>query len=632
MKMKISIFVILFLATVFRAQDGSLDASFDTDGKVTTDIVNSNDDEGRGIGIQSDGKIIVAGNYYNITNDDFAIVRYKTDGTVDSSFGTNGRVRTQISSGTDKAFSVGIQSDGKILVAGFCSVSGYDFAVARYNGDGSLDTGFDTDGIVVTDLNNGGSDDRGYDVAIQSDGKIIVAGYSANANGDKDFALVRYNNDGSLDASFDSDGIITTDFSSGSEDYGMGVALQSDGKIVVAGNSSDDFAVARYNPDGSLDTTFNGTGVVTTDLAGKSDYGYAVAIQSDGKIVVAGTAFTGLVYNYAAVRYDTDGTLDSTFDGDGIVMTDIVGYDFGSDVVIQPDGKILVAGYSFDGSNYYFSAVRYNSDGSLDTGFDGDGKVTTTIGSKQDDRGFCIGLQSDGKIVVGGISKSDNDDYDFAVVRYNNPSTTTPVELISFAATTQGSKVTLNWQTATEVNNYGFQVERQKSKGESSWEEIGFIEGAGNSNSPKTYSFTDNVTESGRYSYRLKQIDIDGSYEYSKVVEVNVGTPSKFELSQNYPNPFFAESSGNSTTTIKYSIPSVIARSEATKQSHDFASNVQLNVYNILGEEVATLVNEKQSPGNYTVQFDASNLPSGVYFYTLRVGNFVATKKMILLK
>ncbi len=236
-----------------------------------------------------------------------------------------------------------------------------------------------------------------------------------------------------------------------------------------------------------------------------------------------------------------------------------------------------------------------------------------------------------------GLSGSSGDD-DITTIDYVDDSEETdflpfasttgsvPVELTSFTAIVNGDVVTLNWQTATEVNNYGFQVERQKVEGENEWENIGFIEGAGNSNSPKAYSFTDNVTESGTYSYRLKQIDIDGSYEYSNVVEVNVGTPSKFELSQNYPNPF------NPTTTIKYSIPSVIARSEATKQSHDFASNVQLNVYNILGEEVAILVNKKQSPGNYSVQFNASNLPSGVYFYTLRVGNFVAMKKMVLLK
>ncbi len=201
-----------------------------------------------------------------------------------------------------------------------------------------------------------------------------------------------------------------------------------------------------------------------------------------------------------------------------------------------------------------------------------------------------------------------------------------PVELVSFTATVSGNEVKLNWATATEINNYGFEVERQKSKGESNWETIGFVEGAGNSNSPKSYSFTDNVTESGTYSYRLKQIDLDGAYEYSNVVEVNVGAPAKFELMQNYPNPF------NPTTTIKYSIPSVIARSEATKQSHDFAANVQLNVYNILGEEVAKLVNERQLPGEYTVKFDASNLPSGIYIYTLRTENYISTKKMLLLK
>ncbi len=235
------------------------------------------------------------------------------------------------------------------------------------------------------------------------------------------------------------------------------------------------------------------------------------------------------------------------------------------------------------------------------------------------------GNQSDDWLEYDGVTS-----FSEYVIAGNNG--LTPVELVSFSAVVSGNEITLNWQTATEINNYGFQVERKKAKGESSWENIGFVEGAGNSNSPKEYSFTDNVTESGMYSYRLKQIDIDGSYEYSKVVEVNIGSPAKFELMQNYPNPFFAESSGNPTTTIKYSIPSVIARSEATKQSHDFASNVQLNVYNILGEEIATLVNEKQSPGNYSVQFDASNLPSGVYFYTLRVGDFIATKKMILLK
>ncbi len=190
-----------------------------------------------------------------------------------------------------------------------------------------------------------------------------------------------------------------------------------------------------------------------------------------------------------------------------------------------------------------------------------------------------------------------------------------PVELTSFTANVNGNNVILHWQTATEVNNYGFEIER--STGKTTWSKIGFVEGNGTSNSPKEYSFTDVVSQSGKYSYRLKQIDIDGSYKYSDVVEVNIGTPEKFELGQNYPNPF------NPTTTIKYSIPNVRAK--------DF-SPVQLTIYDVLGRKIATLVNKKQSPGNYSVNFNASNLTSGIYFYTLRAGSFVQTRKMILIK
>ncbi len=190
-----------------------------------------------------------------------------------------------------------------------------------------------------------------------------------------------------------------------------------------------------------------------------------------------------------------------------------------------------------------------------------------------------------------------------------------PVELVSFTTNVNGNNVSLKWQTATEVNNYGFEIERSSEK--TTWSKIGFVEGNGTSNSPKEYSFTDVVSQSGKYFYRLKQIDIDGSYKYSNVVEVNIGTPEKFDLKANYPNPF------NPTTTIEYSIPNVGAK--------DF-SPVQLIIYDVLGHKIATLVNKKQSPGNYSVNFNASNLTSGIYFYTLRAGNYTATRKMILIK
>jgi Secretion system C-terminal sorting domain len=187
----------------------------------------------------------------------------------------------------------------------------------------------------------------------------------------------------------------------------------------------------------------------------------------------------------------------------------------------------------------------------------------------------------------------------------------TPVELVFFAGTLNGSNVELHWRTETEFNNYGFDIERTKDK--SDWLTIGFVEGHGNSNSPKQYNFIDtDINQSGTYNYRLKQIDNDGTYEYSDVVNVEVGVPNNFYLSQNYPNPF------NPETRIDFTLPE--------KQL------VSLRVYNTLGELVGELVNEEREAGSYSVTFDASKLPSGVYIYRFQTSSFAANKKMTLLK
>ncbi len=197
-----------------------------------------------------------------------------------------------------------------------------------------------------------------------------------------------------------------------------------------------------------------------------------------------------------------------------------------------------------------------------------------------------------------------------------------PVELTSFSAKNNEDKVILNWETATEVNNYGFEVQRKNEKGKS-WEEIGFIAGYGTSNIPHKYTFIDNNTYGGlKFNYRLKQIDIDGKFEYSGILTVVLTTPQKAELMQNSPNPF------NPTTTIKYSIPNISASSGVTQQLVD----VSLKIYDILGREVAVLVNNKQTPGNYKVEFNGNDLPSGVYLYRLTVDNLIKLKKMILIK
>jgi hypothetical protein len=195
-----------------------------------------------------------------------------------------------------------------------------------------------------------------------------------------------------------------------------------------------------------------------------------------------------------------------------------------------------------------------------------------------------------------------------------------PVELKTFTASVLEHNVELIWETATEVNNYGFEVERKilKQVQNDSWEKVSFVVGHGNSNSPKYYSFTDkSIQASGQYLYRLKQIDIDGTFEYSDEVEINLGSPNNFDLAQNYPNPF------NPSTVIEYNLPLNEKRE---------TSNVKLVVYDILGNEVVTLVNKEQPAGTYKIDFDASGLSNGIYFYKLETDNYTASKKMILLK
>lgn len=190
-----------------------------------------------------------------------------------------------------------------------------------------------------------------------------------------------------------------------------------------------------------------------------------------------------------------------------------------------------------------------------------------------------------------------------------------PVELVSFNARLIEKNVFLNWKTATEINNYGFDVERKdiiNSNLMNDFQKISFISGHGNSNSPKEYSYTDKDVQSGTYLYRLKQIDNDGQYEYSPVVNVEISVPAEYELSQNYPNPF------NPSTTIKFTIPE--------------AGLVKLSVLNLLGQEIKTIVDEHRQAGIYNEKFDATELNSGVYFYELIVNDFIQTKKMLFLK
>ncbi len=406
-----ALLLVFFLSADFRAAPGDLDATFGIGGKVVPPYLEFGGD----VAVQADGKIVVVGDNAGV------LARYNIAGLLDTSFGNDG-IAINYFPVVGPASAIAIQADGKIVVAGSACTFGSicDFGIVRYNTDGSPDTSFDGDGSVIVDM---GNYDFINDLAIQPDGKIVVVGGSGIAGSRIfSFAAARLNSDGSLDVSFGGDGRVITSlrsFSFADSGGASGVILQPDGKIVAVGssggsNSTNDFALVRYNTDGSLDASFDGDGKVITAVSSFGDVATDVAVQADGRIVAAGYAPNLAVL----VRYTANGSLDASFDGDGIVRTDIGTYDFFSSVAIQSDGKIVAGGY-----NSEFVVARYKPEGSLDTTFGGDGIVSTNfdiygyLGSYGGVSGLAI--QPDGKIIVVGSWGADGE-YSYSVVaRYS---------------------------------------------------------------------------------------------------------------------------------------------------------------------------------------------------------------------
>ena len=414
------------------AADGDLDLTFGIGGRVTTDFSGSFDGA-NALAIQSDGKIVAAGLASFNQGRVFGLSRYNGDGSPNATFGIGGKVTTDFSGRGDGAHALAIQSDGRIVAAGVAWDSVFlvdsDFGLVRYNTDGSLDTTFGIGGKVTTDFSS--RVDRATALAIQSDGKIVVVG-EAYVDGlvREDFALARYNSDGSLDTTFGIGGRVTTDLS-GTWDRAHALAIQSDGKIVVAGEAYvaspiEISGLARYNSDGSLDMTFGVAGKVLADFEGWGAGANALAIQTDGKIVAAGWAWPANYFlpSFGLARYNQDGSPDTAFGIGGEVITNrsnasgdfLFGY--ANALAILPDGKIFAAGGAYVGSlDSVFGLVRYNTDGSLDPTFGTGGKVTTKFGLRAFASAFAI--QSDGRIIAAGGS-ADSGVSDFALARYNN--------------------------------------------------------------------------------------------------------------------------------------------------------------------------------------------------------------------
>ncbi len=415
-------FLILMVSTFSTySQSGVLDTSFGNNGIVST-VINGSYNLAQTSVVQPDGKIIVAGEAGEPSPMKLAVARYNADGSLDSSFGNSGTLLIQVGPAKSYARNIAVQADGKILIGAYTYDDvAADFAIVRLNENGALDNSFGNNGITIVD---NGSHEIVDAMTILNDGKILLAGNNYN-----DFLSARFNTDGSLDVSYGANGWIATGFDS-SDSQVKDAALQADGKFLLGGYSYNNstgvnsMAVARYNEDGSMDTTFGTAGKVNINSGNNEDYAAAIAIQSDGKILIGGYTYVGdnpLRYDLVAVRLNTDGSLDANYGNNGIAISRAIenGQNYAEQMLLQPDNKLIIAGYASITDNYNLAMVRFDSNGNVDTTFGTEGKVSTDINGRSD-FGKTITIQPDNKIILSGYSYTNAGVAEIIVARYDN--------------------------------------------------------------------------------------------------------------------------------------------------------------------------------------------------------------------
>lgn len=366
------------------------------------------------VAVQPDGRVVLAGAWQPGANRDFIVIRLNSNGDFDPTFGTGGIVFTDFFNSYDDASAVAIQTDGKIVVAGSSSVGGFgDVAIARYLPNGDLDTTFDGDGKVVLNSFPGQVGDSLLSLAIQPDGKIVGGG-----SVETDFLLTRFNLDGSLDTGFGTGGIVITNSVPFTDDVRDVVVLQ-DGKILAAGGSGR-CAVTRYNSNGLLDSSFAAGGIFAAN-PGYYTQCSGLVVQPDGKLVLAGESAPGTQFNSLLMRLTPNGTPDPTFGTNGFVVANVnpSGADWFFDVSLQSDGKIVAAGFEGEFSTYDFTVVRFSANGSLDTSFADKGMAINDISGN--DALHAAVLYGD-KLIAVGDSFGENS---IKLARYNLAATPT---------------------------------------------------------------------------------------------------------------------------------------------------------------------------------------------------------------
>jgi len=408
------------------ASEGVLDTTFHSpDGYVLWNG-GSGYDRGRDIALQQDGKILVTGYMTNGTDNDIMAIRFNTDGTLDTGFGTNGAYIYDGGNGDDSGYAIAVQSDNKILLAGESSNgSDSDVIVLRLDSEGSLDPNFGSNGIYTYDGGNGY--DAIIDLLVRLDGKIVMCGSSSNGT-DNDLLVMRLNASGTPDTAFGTNGAATY-HGGNSYDYGSRLTVQNDGKILVAGashNGSDyDILIVRFSINGTLDTSFGTNGVVLYN-GGDYDRGYGIDTNSNGNILVTGVRTqpdaSSTDYDIPVICFDSNGNLDTSFGNNGIVL-----YDGGTreecyDLMVQSDDTIFVAGHSGDSigtiSDWSMVVLKYDPNGTLDTTFGTNG-VAQYDPTNNTEWAYGLAVQTDGRIVVAGQAYNGTDD-DVIVLRLND--------------------------------------------------------------------------------------------------------------------------------------------------------------------------------------------------------------------
>lgn len=415
-----TLLLLLVSVMVTNAQSGVLDPTFGNDGIVLTEI-SSNNNYGEAVAVQADGKIVVAGYAGAPSTYKMAVARYNTDGSLDTSFGNNGTLNFQVGSAKSYVTALEIQADGKILLGGYTwdNVSG-NMALVRLNEDGTFDNTFGNNGINIIDA---GGNAIAEAMTILDDGKILLAG-----NIEDNFSIGRFNADGSLDTSFGANGWSIINYDVGVS-FVKDLAIQDDGKILLAGLLMNgvtfmyQMAAARINADGTIDNTFGTNGKVNFNIGNGNDFAEGIAVQADGKIMLGGHKWIANVFqrhDFAVVKLNTDGTFDTSFGNNGVATTQIVdGANYTRQMLLQEDGKVVLTGFTVLQGEYNIAMVRFNTDGSDDTTFGTEGHVSTDINGRED-YANAITLQADDKILLTGYSYTLAGDASIFVARYNN--------------------------------------------------------------------------------------------------------------------------------------------------------------------------------------------------------------------